>query len=87
MTEIKQNIDIQLSTKYKLTSDPRQYILHERKTEKSENLYYYTSIGSLVESFIKKNVNTKYVTTLKELGDNIKKYGKVCEKAFKQIKG
>lgn len=87
MNEIKQNIDIQLSKKYRLTSDIRQYILHERKSEKSENLYYYTSLGELVQSFIKRNIQTKHITTLKELDDNIKKYGKICEKVFKNYKG
>ena len=84
--DIKQNIDIQLSTKYRLTSDPRQYILHERVSEKSENLYYYTTLSGLVSAFIKRNVNTKYVTSLKGLDDNIKKYGKICEKIFNKGK-
>ena len=77
----------QESTKYRLTSDIKQYILHEKKTEKSESLTYHTSLSGVVEAFIKKSVSTKYVTTLKEMDNIIKKYGKSCEKIFKNYKG
>jgi len=87
MADIIQGIDIVISKKYRITSDTRQYILHERVTDKSENTFYYNSIGSVVESFIKRNVNNKNIRTLKELQDSIDKYGKICEDVFKNYKG
>lgn len=78
------DFNIKIDKKYHITADKRQYILHE-KIKNSEELSYYTNFSDLIKSYIRRKINVnKNIKTLKQLDNNIEKYGKRCEEILKK---
>ena len=75
---------IKINNKYHLTSDARQFILHESRG-KNEETTYFTSLKGLVKSLILKGVRTNdNIKTLSQLGSEIEKLATEIEEAFKE---
>ena len=77
-------MEIKINNKYHLTSDTKQFILHEKKGN-NEELTFFTSLNGLVKSLIQKKVRTNdNIRTLKQLGDSIIVISEQIENSFKE---
>jgi hypothetical protein len=75
-------MEIKINSKWRVTSDARNYILHETKG-KNEACYYFTSVGALAKSLINKRVRLNdNIRTLKQLQSKIDQYGDEIEATF-----
>lgn len=75
-------MNIKINNKYHLTSDLKQFILHET-VGNTEILSYFTSIASVSKALILKQVRSnKNIRTLAQLGKKINEYAKEIENKF-----
>ena len=75
-------MEIKISNMWRVTSDARNYILHEKKG-KSEVCYYFTSVGAMAKSLINKRVRLNdNIRTLQQLQAKIDQYGDELEATF-----
>jgi len=77
-------MNIKINKNYYVTSDSKQYILHNKKGN-AEELSYFTSINTLIKRLINSKIRMNgNIKTLKMLGEKIDQYSDEIGKVFKE---
>lgn len=88
------SIHIEIGDKWVITSDQYQFILNEKKVVKSGNkageewldtIGYYPKIEQLISGLIHHQIQQSTISSIEEMGAEIKRIGVQCSDAFSVI--
>lgn len=89
------SIHIEIGDKWVITSDQYQFILNEKKVNKSgknageerlDTIGYYPKINQLISGLAHHHIQTESINSLTDMASEIERFSAMCEESFKAVR-